>query len=186
MNTPPPTPDPLLPTPAPQAVAQGEMHAFSEDAYYNSLLTLAEWGDPKAQHNLGALFLEGLEIEQNFHEAAKWHTLAANQGMALAQHDLATLYLDGLGVEEDPEKAAYWFAKAAQQGDPKAQNNLGILCATGHGVPLDLLAAYRWFTLAAEGGMLDALDNREMAEQDMTPEQLTQARAGDFSAIPGG
>lgn len=169
-ETPPP------PNPLHNAPSQGSLHAFSDDDYYGTLLTLAEWGDAKAQHNLGALFLEGLELKQDYAEALKWHTLAAEQGMPLAQHDLATLYLEGLGVEEDLEKAAYWLEKAAQQGDAKAQNNLGILYATGQGVAEDLVQAHTWFTLAASGGMLDALDNREMAEQEMTDEQRQAIR----------
>ena len=176
MNTTPPKPDSPEPESLRRGAAQGGMHTFNNDDYYNTLATLAEWGDAKAQHNLGALFLEGTEIKQDYFEAFKWHSLAAKQGMALAQHDLATLYLEGLGVDEDLEQAAYWFTQAALQNDHKAQNNLGILYATGQGVPLDLPQAYKWFTLAATGGMLDALDNREMAEQEMTTEQLAAAR----------
>ncbi|MBF0098863.1 MAG: sel1 repeat family protein [Magnetococcales bacterium] len=176
MSTPPPTDpasehDALL-----HAANQGGMHAFTEEDYYQTLITLADWGDAKAQHNLGALFLEGIEIQQDFQEALKWHTLAAQQGMALAQHDLATMYLEGLGVEEDPVQAAHWFRLAAEQGDAKAQNNLAILYATGQGVALDLIQAYLWFSKAIQEGMFEALDNREMAEQDMTPEQLREAR----------
>lgn len=176
MNATSTTPDAIVPTTLLQGVSQKGMHAFTEDDYFNTLLTLAEWGDAKAQHNLGALFLEGSEVQQDYAEALKWHTLAAEQGMVLAQHDLATLYLDGLGVPEDPVKAAYWFELAAQQGDGKAQNNLGILYATGHGVSLNLMQAYKWFTLAAETGLLDALENRDMAEEEMTAEQLAQAK----------
>ncbi|MBF0400079.1 MAG: sel1 repeat family protein [Magnetococcales bacterium] len=176
VNATPPTPDALVSSTLLQQSSQESMHTFTEDDYFNTLLTLAEWGDAKAQHNLGALFLEGIEIEQDYTEAFKWHSLAAEQGMAMAQHDLATLYLDGLGVDENPEKAAYWFAEAARQGDSKAQNNLGILYATGHGVPLDLVQAYKWFTLAAEQGMLDALENRAMAEEEMSSTQLAAAR----------
>ncbi|MBF0184837.1 MAG: sel1 repeat family protein [Magnetococcales bacterium] len=176
MSTPPPAEPTSDGTTLLQVASQGGMHAFSEEDYYQTLITLASWGDAKAQHNLGALFLEGVEIQQNYAEAFKWHSLAAAQGMALAQHDLATLYLEGLGVEEDPAQAAHWFRLAAEQGDVKAQNNLAILYATGHGVELDLLQAYLWFTKAIHGGMFEALDNRDMAEQDMSPEQLAEAR----------
>ncbi len=176
MNATPPAPEPPDSSPLLKTVNREGMHGFSQDDYYNTLATLAEWGDAKAQHNLGALFLEGMEIQQNYAEALKWHTLAAEQGMALAQHDLASMYLEGLGVAESPEKAAHWFALAARQGDGKAQNNLGILYATGQGVSLDLVQAYHWFTLAAAGGLLEALDNREMAEQEMTAEQLAEAQ----------
>ncbi|MEO5364059.1 MAG: sel1 repeat family protein [Magnetococcus sp. DMHC-8] len=176
MNTITPIPDSPETGALLKQMAQPGMHAFSEEDYYQALLTMAEWGDAKAQHNLGALFLEGIEIQQDYTEAFRWHSLAAAQGMALAQHDLASMYLEGLGTPEDPEKAAYWFDLAARQGDSKAQNNLGILYATGHGLPMDLVQAYQWFTRAAAGGMLDALDNREMAEQEMSAEQLAVAR----------
>lgn len=161
--------------PIPSIPTQAGLHALDEDDYIATLATLAEWGDSKAQHNLGALYLEGTEVVQNYEEAAKWHTLAAEQGMALAQHDLATLYQEGLGVTEDLEKAAYWFKKAAHQGDAKAQNNLGILYATGQGVEEDLIQACTWFYRAREGGMVDAVDNLEIAAQEMTPEQMAES-----------
>ena len=167
---------PTTPKPTQAATSQEGLYAFGDDAYYNTLATLAEWGDVKAQHNMGALYLEGLEVEQNYAEALKWHTLAAEQGMVLAQHDLATMYQEGLGVAEDLKLAAYWFNLAAQQGDAKAQNNLGILFATGQGVEENLVQAYQWFSMAAAGGMIDALDNREMALEDMTPEQRAQVQ----------
>ncbi|MBF0369965.1 MAG: sel1 repeat family protein [Magnetococcales bacterium] len=154
------------------------LHALGgQDDYLTALVTMAEWGDPKAQHNLGALFLEGREVIQDYAEAFKWHSLAAEQGMAAAQHDLGTMHMEGLGVPENPVEAGKWFQLAAQQGDPNAMNNLGILHATGQGVDPDLVAAYMWFTLAAMNGLTDGLDNRAIAAQDMTPEQIAEAQA---------
>lgn len=165
------------PTDQPQDTpTQGALHAFSQNDYFGTLIQMAEWGDAKSQHNLGAMCLEGVEVKQDFAEALKWHSLAAEQGMPLAQHDLATMYMDGLGVPEDHEKAAYWFDKAAQQGDAKALNNLGIMYATGQGVEANLVKAYQYFSLAAKGGLMDALDNREFALEDMTPEQREQVK----------
>ncbi|MBF0146172.1 MAG: sel1 repeat family protein [Magnetococcales bacterium] len=150
-------------------------HELDQGDYVATLTTFAQWGDPKAQHDLAAIYLEGREVEQDFVEALKWHTLAAEQGNVLSQHDLATMYLEGLGVAPDPEKAFAWFSKAAQQGDGKARNNLGILYATGQGVALDLVEAAKWFILARDQGTLDAVENLEIAREEMTPEQFQEA-----------
>ncbi len=151
-------------------------HELDEGDYVTTLATFAEWGDPKAQHDLAALYLEGREVEQNFAEALKWHTLAAEQGMPLSQHDLATMYLEGLGVIPDPEMAYAWFLKAALQNDGKAQNNLGILYATGQGVAEDIVEAAKWFLLAQSRGMSDAEENLAIAREEMTPEQWQEAQ----------
>ncbi|MBF0422641.1 MAG: sel1 repeat family protein [Magnetococcales bacterium] len=150
-------------------------HELDEGDYLTTLATFAEWGDPKAQHDLAAIFLEGREVEQNYPEALKWHTLAAEQGNPLSQHDLATMYLEGMGVLPDVRKAYEWFLKAALQRDAKAQNNLGILYATGQGVAEDLIEAAKWFILAQSQGMQDAEDNLAIAREDLTPEQLEEA-----------
>ncbi|MBF0110294.1 MAG: sel1 repeat family protein [Magnetococcales bacterium] len=150
-------------------------HELDQEDYVTTLATFAQWGDPKAQHDLAALYLEGSEVPLDLGEALKWHTLAAEQGNVLSQHDLATMYLEGLGIAADVEKAFFWFMKAATQGDSKAQNNLGILYATGQGVSLDLVEAAKWFMLAEDQGMVDATENLEIAREEMTPVQFEEA-----------
>lgn len=150
-------------------------HELNQEDYVATLTTFAEWGDPKAQHDLAALYLEGRDVDQDFAAALEWHTRAAQQDNILSQHDLATMYLEGLGVTPDPETAFHWFFKAATHGDAKAQNNLGILYATGTGVALDIIEAARWFLSAESQGMLDATENLEIAKEEMTPEQLQEA-----------
>lgn len=159
-------------------------HMVNQEDYVATLATFAEWGDAKAQHNLGAMYLEGQELAQDYAEALKWHTMAAEQGFSLAQHDLATMYLEGLGVPPDLVAALHWFTRAAAQGDAKAQNNLGILYATGQGVEEDVVEAGKWFHLAVARGMLDAIENLEIALEEMTPQQRIQAqkRAEEWQA----
>ncbi|MBF0179645.1 MAG: sel1 repeat family protein [Magnetococcales bacterium] len=148
---------------------------IDESEYASTLATLAEWGDAKAQHNLGAMFLEGLEIPRDYAAAMEWYEQAARQGYAPAQYDIGTMFLEGLGVEADPARAAEWFLLAAGQRDPKAQNNLGILCATGEGMPRDMIQARMWFLLAASGGLEDARDNLELSTEEMTPDEIDRA-----------
>jgi uncharacterized protein len=160
-------------------------HNVDQEDYVATLATFASWGDAKAQHNLAALYLEGTEVAQNYAEALKWHTEAAEQGFALAQHDLGTMYLEGLGVEPDLGLAFQWFRKAAEQGDAKAQSNLGILYATGQGVTEDVVEAAKWFRLSAAAGLLDGLENLQIAQEEMNSQQAAEAekRAADWSPV---
>ncbi|MBF0213274.1 MAG: sel1 repeat family protein [Magnetococcales bacterium] len=166
--------DTLLSNPS---IHMSGLYNLDEGEYATTLATLAEWGDPKAQHNLAAMYLEGLELPLDYAAAIHWHRQAAEQGFAPAQHDLGTMYLEGLGVTPDPEAAAHWFLAAARQGDAKAQNNLGILHATGEGVPQEMIQARAWFLLAAQNGLMDALENLQLSSEEMTPEELRQAEA---------
>ena len=52
--------------------------AASEDL--SDLKARAEKGDAQAQYNLGALYLFGVEVAQDFAEAAKWFRKAGEQG----------------------------------------------------------------------------------------------------------
>src|SRR5712691_12852330 len=52
------------------------------------LKALAEAGDPRAQTQLGAWYVEGKEIPKNAVEGVKWLRRAAEQGDSNAQYDL--------------------------------------------------------------------------------------------------
>ncbi|MBF0193323.1 MAG: sel1 repeat family protein [Magnetococcales bacterium] len=162
-------------------------HNVDQADYVATLTTFAEWGDAKAQHNLAAIYLEGLEVEQDYAQALHWHTQAAQQDYILAQHDLGTMYLEGLGVVADIAQAFHWFSKAAERGDAKAQSNLGILYATGQGVEESVVEAAKWFHLAAASGLQDGIENLEIAKEEMTPEQAIQAEklAKEWTPIAG-
>ena len=46
---------------------------------FKSLKALAEKGVPRAQHELGRMYHDGTEVEQNFKESFKWTRKAAEQ-----------------------------------------------------------------------------------------------------------
>ena len=48
---------------------------------------LAEQGDASAQAILGSMYNNGKGVTQDYTEAVKWYTLAAEQGLAGAQYD---------------------------------------------------------------------------------------------------
>ena len=74
--------------------------------------------------NLGNCYCDGEGVEQNYTEAVKWYTKAAEQGNADAQNNLGHCYHNGYGIEQNFIEAIKWFTKAAEQGHTKAQQNL--------------------------------------------------------------
>ncbi len=80
-----------------------------------------------AQCNLGAAYAKGHGVGQDFSEAVKWFSLAAEQGDAFAQFNLGVAYNNGEGVTQDYSEAAKWFRLAAEQGHDTARSNLRLM-----------------------------------------------------------
>jgi hypothetical protein len=70
---------------------------------------------------------DGIGVDQDFKEAAKWLRLAAPKGVADAQYRLGILYKEGLGVDQNFSEAEKWLRLAAGRGIEKAQTELGAL-----------------------------------------------------------
>lgn len=94
--------------------------------------------------------------EQNYAEAIKLWSMAAEQGDARAQYSLGMCYHEGDGVAQDYAEACRWHRKAAEQGHAAAQFTLGLWHAFGDGVKEDPSEAYQWCRKAAEQGLADA------------------------------
>ena len=73
----------------------------------------AEQGYIDAQSNLGALYLAGHGVPQNYTEAAEWLKKAAGRGEGIALYNLGTMYLKGLGVPQSYGQAYLLFDVAA-------------------------------------------------------------------------
>ena len=116
----------------------------------------AEHGDAKSQFNLGLIYAEGVEIEQNFENAAHWYKNAAVQGHSDAQNNLASLLFYGRGIEKDVGNAIRWFRNAAEQGNRFAQYNLASRYRTGDGIDKDVAKAEYWMRASAEAGFVEA------------------------------
>ena len=69
-----------------------------------------------AQFNLGCCYYSGSGVKQNYKQAVKWHTKAAEQGNEKAQYNLAVCYQNGQGVRQNMNKALEWYKKSAKQG----------------------------------------------------------------------
>ncbi len=115
-------------------------------------LLKAEQGDADAQNELGVMYFEGKDMEQDYGKAAKWFLKAAGQGHANAQRYLGFMHYHGKGVAQDYEKAAEYWKKAAGQGDAVAQFNSGYIYDSGEGVEQDYAKAAEWYKKAAAQG----------------------------------
>ncbi|HTO14102.1 MAG TPA: hypothetical protein VMQ51_21195, partial [Candidatus Binatia bacterium] len=79
---------------------------------------LAAAGNPRAQFHVGALYVSGHGVPQDFAEALKWFLPAAAQGDAQAQFSLAIMYGAGQGVTQDYVEAYKWSTLAAANLPP--------------------------------------------------------------------
>jgi uncharacterized protein len=104
-----------------------------------------------------------------------WKPLA-EQGDADLQVRLGAMHEWGMGVAMSYREAVKWYRMAAEQGHPEALFNMGFMYGSGQGVEQDDVQAYAWFELAAEQGDDAAAEFRDVAAENLPPEQLAQAR----------
>lgn len=163
------------------AISQrGKQTRMTAREQVEQIRSLAQAGNGKAQHNLGAMYLSGQGVEKDLKQAMYWFVLAARRGIVLAQHNVGVFYLRGMGVAPDPVQAAYWFEEAAMQGDPRSQHSLGALYFEGLGVEKSLEKAYVWLSFAVQGAPEerrgDMLSLRDFVASQLSPEEREWAR----------
>ena len=107
---------------------------------------------------------------QNYSEAFRWYSKAADQGNVEAQKALASMYYGGKGVNPDYAETLKWNRKAADQGDAEAQKRLGLMYYNGIGVTEDLAEATNWYRKSSDQGDTDARVLLERADQVLQTE----------------
>ena len=70
---------------------------------------------PEECYQLGRAYEYGIEVDQDYTEAAKWYEKAAEQGDMSAQEKLIQCYRNGKGVEKDERKAVEWISRLNDQ-----------------------------------------------------------------------
>ena len=73
------------------------------------------------------MYNNGKGVVQDYKEAVKWYTKAAEQGFASAQYNLGLMYVMGQGVAQDYNSAHMWFNIAAANGDSDAVKGRDIV-----------------------------------------------------------
>ena len=110
----------------PQAVAK-PANLASGMTDMDSMRNLAEQGDPAAQFALGAHYVTGEGVTQDYNEAVHWFSLAAAQGHVVAQSTLGAYYAIGRGVSQDYAKAYFWSLLAQAGGDDASKYRIPLL-----------------------------------------------------------
>jgi TPR repeat protein len=141
---------------------------------FNWYRKAADQGRASGQFGVGARYLLGQGVAQDFEEARRWLTPAADQGHPYAQFMLATMFEAGQGGPIDAAAAEKYYELAANYGLPKAQYRLGLLLASDRGNSIRLLSAYKWLVLAQDAVKESATAAQEIRKL-LTPEQLAQA-----------
>jgi TPR repeat protein len=80
---------------------------------------------PAAQHSIGKIFNNGINIKPNLSESFKWYLKAANNNFAYSQYMLGVFYENGLGgITRDIKKAKEWYSKASNNGNKESKEIL--------------------------------------------------------------
>lgn len=112
--------DPAVPPFASTDIAQYVVQAASGDTgALQRLRQAAARGNTLAAYTVGAMYgygcHDGRGVAKDVGQAARWFTIAAEQGDADSQQGLSLLYASGQGVPKDPVKARYWGDKSLKQ-----------------------------------------------------------------------
>lgn len=91
------------------ALADGEYRTA-----YRDFKRLARQDHPKAQYQLGMLFLFGQGVEMDVTQGVEWLKRAANNGSYLAANELGQIYISGRGVAPDEQEAVKWVELATR------------------------------------------------------------------------
>lgn len=103
-----------------------------EETFLEKSIRQAGEGNLESQMNLGYMYLYGTNgVKQDFNEAFKYYTMAAEQKDPVAVNNLGSLYFNGIGIPKDYNKAVALFKTAADLGNDNASTNLAFIYLTG-------------------------------------------------------
>jgi len=106
----------IKPQPKPQ-IAQKVMYAQRAAAQ----------GNPRAQFDLGLMYLHGKGVLKNERVAFNYFHKAARKNHAEAKFQMGLCFSQGKGVRKQSQLARYWFKLAAKAGHPKAMAYLASI-----------------------------------------------------------
>lgn len=121
-------------------------------------------GDPKAEANLGGLYLRGRWVDRDYGKARELIERSAAKGNRIGLTWLAIMYRRGEGVPKDVDKARELdrqtfeiLKRDAAAGDPAAPYALGRRYLTGRGTDRDIDRGLSILRDAADRGYLNAI-----------------------------
>ena len=105
---------------------------------------------------LGAAFLEGDRIEENFTKSRQYFALSKELNNSDALYYIGIMYLKGNCVEKSFEKAEDYFIQAMKQRNGKALFQVGLFCYRGNYYKKNFERAKNLFELAMQENMSEA------------------------------
>lgn len=111
-----------------------------------------------AKYDLGMLFMDGVDVLQNYEKGIYWLTQAAKRDFQKAQNKLAHCYYNGTGVDVNMNVAYGWWRRAAEPlngalPSAEALMNCGICNMTGKGAEKDDSRAEDYLLRASKLGL---------------------------------
>jgi len=154
----------------------GEGTAMNQEQAFKWFMQSAGQGNPLAEFQVGNCYKDGIGISPDIKQALSWWSAAAKHKSADAQFALGYHFYTGQDVARDYDQAFKWFSKSADANNAYAQNYMGKCSYEGNGVKKDTAKAYTWWLIAIQNGYNDAIDSRDMAEEFLSPDQVTNAK----------
>ena len=109
--------------------------------------------------DLGFLYEQGNEVEQNYVKAKEYYELSAKQKNSQAIFNLGFLYEKGKGVEQSYSRAKEHYLLSAELNNSSALNSLGYFYENGYGGEKDYKKAMQYYESAAQMNNNDAFTN---------------------------
>lgn len=122
-------------------------------------------GQAEALYELGEMFAQGKNVEQNYQNSFGYYLMSALRGNAAAQFKLGLHYLLGWGTPQDFENSVKWLSRSARQGYVWAQQKLAELRST-HPAVLNIPDAYAWYSIIAAYNAEDEVGKEAMVKRD--------------------
>jgi uncharacterized protein len=119
------------------------------------LLKEAKKGNTSSQVELGCFYFYEVEPEQ-YQNAYKWFTIAADKGLDIAQYYVGLCYENGLGVQQNDKEAFQSYMTAAKQNNADAECKVGTCYQRGIGIKQNMEIAVYWWSISASKGNTDA------------------------------
>ncbi|MEX0324535.1 MAG: hypothetical protein AB3N33_00450 [Puniceicoccaceae bacterium] len=158
-----------------QALREQLAKEAEADQKTRDIIERAKAGDPKAQLQLGQMYLEGKGVQQSDQQAAEWIQKAVDQHDIRAEYQLGMLYLAGRGVPQSKKEAFKWVKRAADRGYPRAFVTVGDFYAQGTGVFRNDKNAYMWFVYASYYGSSVAKEKMEVMAAFLSETEIREA-----------
>jgi TPR repeat protein len=95
-----------------------------EEKDINWHIKAANQGLPESQNILGAAYVAGKVIPQDYEKAFYWFIKSAKGGSDQALYNIGAMYYNGYGTKQDYVKAFEYYRKAASHGNKDAQNEI--------------------------------------------------------------